>query len=311
MEHTPAWMWWVFWALLLTLLGVDLLAHRGSRGQSRGAALAWTGIWVAVGLAFGGFVWATRGGEAASTYLAAWLIEKSLSLDNLFVFLVIFRGLGVPPALQHPVLFLGIFGALVLRAGFIFAGAAALERWSWVSYVFGAILLVTAWRVLREDPAKQGDSRAVQWLSRRLPVTRELEGSRFVVKREGRWLATPLFLAVVGLEVTDILFAVDSVPAAFSVTHDTFLLYSSNAFAILGLRALYLVIAEAVGSLEYLHYGLAGVLGFAGLKMLLASWVEISPLLSVALIVVLLGAAVGASLRHARRHRPTRREAEA
>ncbi|MFB1482377.1 TerC/Alx family metal homeostasis membrane protein [Corallococcus sp. RDP092CA] len=300
MQSTPSWAWVVFWALLLALLVVDLLAHRGGRGQSRRAALLWSLAWVGMGLGFCGFVWVTLGSAKGHEYLAAWLIEKSLSLDNVFVFLVIFRSLNVPQRYQHEVLFLGIFGALVFRALFIFVGAAALQRWGWVSYVFGAILLVTAWRVLREDPSKQEDNRVVGWLSKRLPVTDRVEGPRFVVKHEGHRFATPLLVALVGLEVTDILFAVDSVPAAFSVTTDTFILYSSNAFAILGLRALYLVISGAVGQLKYLHYGLAGVLAFAGVKMVAEAWVHIPPLLSVAIIVVLIGGAVGASLAHRR-----------
>lgn len=300
MQSTPAWAWIVFWTLLLALLGVDLLAHRGGRGQSRRAALLWSLAWVGLGLCFCGFVWVALGSEQGHEYLAAWLIEKSLSLDNVFVFLVIFRSLNVPQRYQHEVLFLGIFGALVFRALFIFVGAAALQRWGWVSYIFGAILLVTAWRVLREDPSKEQDNRVVSWLSHRLPVTDQVEGPRFVVKQQGRRLATPLLLALVGLEVTDILFAVDSVPAAFSVTTDTFVLYSSNAFAILGLRALYLVIAGAVGQLKYLHYGLAGVLAFAGVKLVVEKWVRIPPLLSVAIILVVIGAAVWASLAHRR-----------
>ncbi|WP_223641633.1 TerC/Alx family metal homeostasis membrane protein [Corallococcus sp. EGB] len=300
MQSTPSWAWVVFWALLLALLVVDLLAHRGGRGQSRRAAILWSLAWVGLGLAFCGFVWVTLGSDKGHEYLAAWLIEKSLSLDNVFVFLVIFRSLSVPQRYQHEVLFLGIFGALVFRALFIFVGAAALQRWGWVSYVFGAILLVTAWRVLREDPSKQEDSRVVGWLAERLPVADQVEGPRFLVKHRGRRMATPLLVALVGLEVTDILFAVDSVPAAFSVTTDTFILYSSNAFAILGLRALYLVIAGAVGQLKYLHYGLAGVLAFAGAKMVAETWVHLPPLLSVAIIVVMIGAAVGASLAHRR-----------
>jgi tellurite resistance protein TerC len=307
MESTPSWAWVIFWALLLALLVVDLLAHRKGRGQTRRAALLWSLAWVGMGLGFCGFVWVTLGGARGHEYLAAWLIEKSLSLDNVFVFLVIFRSLNVPQRYQHEVLFLGIFGALVFRALFIFVGAAALQRWGWVSYIFGAILLVTAWRVFREDPSKQEDNRVVRWLSRKLPVTDKVEGPHFLVKQGGRRLATPLLLALVGLEVTDILFAVDSVPAAFSVTTDTFILYSSNAFAILGLRALYLVIAQAVGQLRYLHYGLSGVLAFAGVKMGVEQWVHISPLVSVAIILAVIGAAVGASLVH----RGARREAEA
>ncbi|GEN07534.1 tellurite resistance protein TerC [Myxococcus fulvus] len=305
MHPIPTWLWGVFWAAVLTLLVVDLLGHRGHHGESRRAAWMWTGVWVAAGLAFGGLVWAVLGADAGQEYLAAWLIEKSLSLDNAFVFLVIFQSLSVPVRAQHQVLFLGIFGALVFRALFIFVGAAALERWSWVSYVFGAILLVTAWRVLREDPAKQQGNRAVSWLSRHLPVTQHLHDKKFIVRREdGHRVATPLLLALLGLELTDILFAVDSVPAAFSVTKDTFILYSSNAFAILGLRALYLVLAGTLGTLRYLHYGLAGVLAFAGLKMVVTPWFHVPPLPSVLIIVALVGTAVVASLIARRREAP-------
>ncbi|EYF00103.1 Integral membrane protein TerC [Chondromyces apiculatus DSM 436] len=285
---------------MLALLGVDLFTHRGGHSQSRRAAIVWSIIWVTLGFSFSGFVWATMGGKHAQEYLASWLIEKSLSLDNVFVFLVVFRTLTIPKKFQHEVLFLGIFGALVFRAIFIFVGAAALERWHWVAYIFGAILLFTAYRVLREDPDDDKENPTVAWLSKRMPVTPTVEGPEFFVKKEGRRLATPLLVALVGLELTDIVFAVDSVPAAFSVTNNTFILYSSNAFAILGLRALYLVIAEAVGELKYLHYGLAGVLAFAGLKILLAKWLHIPPLLSVGIIAVFIGTAVWASLRHKR-----------
>ncbi len=304
MQHVPTWIWVVFWAVVLVLIVVDLIAHRGHRGESRKAAVIWSGVWIATGLLFNVLVWRVFGGQAAQEYLAAYFIEKSLSLDNVFVFLVIFRSLGIPARAQHNVLFLGIFGALVFRALFIFVGAAALERWHWVAYVFGAILLITAWRVFREDPSRQQENKAVRWLARRLPVTHEVHDKKFIVRLEdGRRVATPLLLALLGLELTDILFAVDSVPAAFAVTQDTFILYSSNAFAILGLRALYLLLAGTVGQLRYLHYGLAGVLAFAGLKMVLEPWIHIPPLLSVGIIVVLIAASVGASVR-ARRREP-------
>ena len=299
--HIPTWIWAIFWAVVLVLIVVDLLAHRGRHGESHRAAVIWSGVWVAAGLLFNLLVWRVFGGQAAQEYLAAYFIEKSLSLDNVFVFLVIFRSLGIPAKAQHNVLFLGIFGALVFRALFIFLGAAALERWSWVAYVFGAILLFTAWRVFREDPSQQQENKAVRWLAHRLPVTHEMHEKKFIVRlADGRRVATPLLLALLGLELTDIVFAVDSVPAAFAVTQDTFILYSSNAFAILGLRALYLLLAGTVGQLRYLHYGLAGVLAFAGLKMVLEPWLHVAPLLSVAIIVVLIGASVWASV-HAKR----------
>jgi tellurite resistance protein TerC len=299
--HIPTWIWAIFWAVVLVLIVVDLLAHRGRHGESHRAAIIWSGVWVATGLLFNLLVWRVFGGQAAQEYLAAYFIEKSLSLDNVFVFLVIFRSLGIPAKAQHNVLFLGIFGALVFRALFIFLGAAALERWSWVAYVFGAILLFTAWRVFREDPTQQQENKAVRWLAHRLPVTHKMHEKKFIVRlADGRRVATPLLLALLGLELTDIVFAVDSVPAAFAVTQDTFILYSSNAFAILGLRALYLLLAGTVGQLRYLHYGLAGVLAFAGLKMVLEPWLHVAPLLSVAIIVVLIGASVWASV-HAKR----------
>jgi tellurite resistance protein TerC len=301
MQHVPTWIWVVFWAVVLVLIVVDLLAHRGRHGESHKAAVIWSVIWIATGLAFNVLVWRVFGTQAAHEYLAAYFIEKSLSLDNVFVFLVIFRSLGIPSRAQHNVLFLGIFGALVFRALFIFVGAAALQRWHWVAYVFGAILLITAWRVFREDPAKQQENKAVRWLAHRLPVTHEVHEKKFIVRLEdGRRVATPLLLALLGLELTDILFAVDSVPAAFAVTQDTFILYSSNAFAILGLRALYLLLAGTVGQLRYLHYGLAGVLAFAGLKMVLEPWLHVPPLLSVGIIIALIAGSVVASL-HAKR----------
>ncbi|MFP2907083.1 TerC/Alx family metal homeostasis membrane protein, partial [Pyxidicoccus sp. 3LFB2] len=300
--HIPTWIWVVFWAVVLALIVVDLLAHRGRHGESHKAAVVWSCVWVAAGLLFNLLVWRVLGGHAAQEYLAAYFIEKSLSLDNVFVFLVIFRSLGIPPKAQHNVLFLGIFGALVFRALFIFLGAAALQRWHWVAYVFGAILLITAWRVFREDPSQQTENKAVRWLAHRLPVTHEVHEKKFIVRLEnGRRVATPLLLALLGLELTDILFAVDSVPAAFAVTQDTFILYSSNAFAILGLRALYLLLAGTVGQLRYLHYGLAGVLAFAGLKMVLEPWLHVDPLLSVGIIVALIGGSVLASVRAKRR----------
>ncbi|MFP2961326.1 TerC/Alx family metal homeostasis membrane protein [Myxococcus sp. 1LA] len=302
MQSVPPWIWVVFWAVVLVLLAVDLLAHRGRHGESHRAAIIWSGVWIAAGLLFNVLVWHVLGARAAQEYLAAYFIEKSLSLDNVFVFLVIFRSLAIPTRAQHQVLFLGIFGALVFRALFIFVGAAAMERWAWVSYVFGGILLVTAWRVFREDPSEQADNKAVRWLARRLPVTQTLHGKSFIVRlADGRRVATPLLLALLGLELTDIVFAVDSVPAAFAITDHTFVLYSSNAFAILGLRALYLVLAGTVGKLRYLHYGLAGVLAFAGLKMVLEPWLHVPPMTSVLIIVTLITVAVWASQRARRR----------
>ena len=298
-EHLqiPPLHWALFGAVLLIFLAVDLLAHRGNAEESRRSAVAWSVVWVVVGTGFAGFVWWQYGPDKAQKYLAAYLIEKSLSLDNLFVFLVIFGSLGIPRQYQRRVLSWGIFGALVFRAIFIWLGSAALERWEWVVYVFGAILLWAAIRTLKGEPEEQQESKLIAWLSRRLPVTHRLQGEQFFARVEGRWVATPLLIAVIALELTDIVFAVDSVPAAFSVARDPFLVYTSNAFAILGLRALYIVMANMLAGLKYLHYGLATVLGFAAFKIMTEKWIHIAPLLSVAIILTVLTVSVIASLR--------------
>jgi tellurite resistance protein TerC len=281
----------------LVLLSIDLFGHRGEHGSSRKAALLWTLVWIAAGLLFNLGVWATMGAVPAQEYLASYLIEKSLSVDNLFVFLIVFQTLKVPPAHQHRVLFWGIFGALVFRAIFVFAGVAALERYHWVSYVFGGILLFAAWRAFREHPAQERDSRVVHFLSRHLPVTDRVEGGAFITRRNGRLMVTPLLIALVAVELTDIVFAIDSVPAALSVSRDRFIVLSSNAFAILGLRALYTVLARTLEDMHHLHYGLAGVLGFAALKLIFARWIEIPPPISITIIVTIIGLSVIASLR--------------
>lgn len=289
--------WIAFGVLVLGLLCVDLLAHRKKHGESKRSAIAWSAGWIALGLSFSVFVWKMFGAQAAHEYLGAWLIEKSLSLDNLFVFLVIFRSLSVPEDEQRRVLFWGIFGALLFRALFIFAGVEALEHWHAVVYVFGAILLVTAIRVAFEDPARQRENSVVRWLSHRLPISASVDGPHFFTKQMGRRVATPLLVALIAIELTDIAFAVDSVPAALAVSQKPFIVYTSNVFAILGLRALYIALAHVISELRYLHYGLAAVLAFAGLKMIVPDrWVHVPPLASALVILVCIGAAVAASL---------------
>jgi tellurite resistance protein TerC len=302
--EVPAMGWAVFGALVLGLLLIDLLVHRGKHGESKRSALAWSMGWIVLGLGFSVFVWRAYGVQSAHEYLGAWLIEKSLSLDNLFVFLVIFRSLSVPEDEQRRVLFWGIFGALIFRALFIFAGVEALRHWHAVVYVFGAILLITAYRVAREDPSRKRDSKLVHWLAKRLPVTADMNGSRFFSRLNGRRVGTPLLVALIAIELTDIAFAVDSVPAALAVSHEPFIVYSSNVFAILGLRALYIALAHVITELRYLHYGLAAVLAFAGLKMVIPdSLVHVPPLVSVVVIVVSIGLSVFASLRVRRKRR--------
>ncbi|ATB29236.1 TerC/Alx family metal homeostasis membrane protein [Melittangium boletus] len=312
--HVSPWEWGLFGVIVLAMLAIDLVAHRGAHHESRKKAYAWSAAWIGVGLAFAGFVALRHGGTAAQEYLGAYLIEKSLSLDNLFVFLVIFSSLNVPEDKQRRVLFWGILGALGFRALFIFLGLEALERWHWVVYVFGALLLVAAFRVAKSPPTQSNEekNKLVSFLEKHLPVTREFDGKRFFLRENGKWQATPLLLALITIELSDVAFAIDSVPAAMSVSRNLFVVYTSNILAILGLRALYIALAKTVHELRYLHWGLAAVLAFAAAKMLLSSWVEIPPLASVGIIAVLIGASVGWSLRdRARTARKNPRESGA
>lgn len=307
--QVPVLGWMAFGVLVLGLLAVDLWVHRKRPGESKRSAIAWSIGWLTLGLGFSVFVWKAYGTRAAHEYLGAWLIEQSLSIDNLFVFLLIFRSLSVPEEEQRRVLFWGIFGALICRAVFIFAGVEAMEHWHPVAYVFGAILLVTSIRVAIEDPSREHESALVRWLAARLPVSASIDGPHFFVRRDHRRMATPLLVALISIELTDIAFAVDSVPAALAVSQQPFIVYSSNVFAILGLRALYIVLAHVISELRYLHYGLTAVLAFAGLKMILPeAWVHVPPLASIVVIVVCIGLAVGASLRARARQRRQEQE---
>jgi len=292
----PAWAWALLAILLVVCLAIDLVAHRGDHVDSRKRALAWSVAWIAVAVGFGAFVTLQFGRELGEQWFAAYLLEKTLSIDNLFLFVVVFGALAIPRTEQRRVLTWGIVGALVTRAAFIVAGTAALARWHWVTYGFGAILLITAVKLAREPAGHVAKPRTLEWLARWLPSTPVLHGHRFFVKIGGRRLVTPLLVALIAIELADIVFAVDSIPAAFAVTEDRFVLYSSNVFAILGLRALYVVLEHGLERLRYLKVGLVLVLGFAGAKLLAAPWLHVPPLISVAVIAVVIAAVVVASL---------------
>lgn len=298
--------WAAFGAVVLCLLAVDLFSHRGQRGISRRSAIVWSLVWVSTALAFNAFIWATMGAEPAEEFFAAWLLEKSLSVDNLFVFLVLFASLGIPREQQRRVLSWGIFGALVTRALFIGVGAVAIQRWHGILYAFGALLIFAGLKMLRAEK-REGEGRLLGFLRARLPLTRELHGEHFVVRERGRLVGTPLLLALVAVELTDVFFAVDSIPAAFAVTESPFIVYSSNVFAILGLRALYSLLSDALSRLRYLRHGLAAVLCFAGVKMLAARWIHLPPLASIGVIVACVAGAVVASLIANRRERGAQR----
>ena len=237
----PIWAWAVFIAFVIAMLALDVFVlHRNAHEVSLREAGVWSAVWIALGLGFGAVVWAWAGGGTAQAYLAGYLIEKSLSVDNIFLFAAIFSALAIPARHQHRVLMFGIIGALVMRAAFIAAGISLLEAIHPIIYVFGAVLLLAAFNMLRSDgQAAPENSRVLRLLRRRLPVTDELHGQRFVLRDRGRLFATPLLVALVVVEATDVIFAVDSIPAILAVTTDTFVVYTSNVFALLGMRARY------------------------------------------------------------------------
>lgn len=291
--EVPYWAWLVFGAVILVSLVVDLVAHRGGRSLGRKHAIAWSVGWFAVALLFAGGVSLKFGHETAVDFGTAYLIEKSLSVDNIFLFIVLFARLRIPEAEQHRVLFWGILGALVSRAVFIASGTALLARWHGAIYVLGAFLIYTGVKTARTDPAETGgEGRVLPFLRRHLPFTPRLHGHRFHVVEQGRRVATPLLVALIAIEATDILFAIDSVPAVFAVSKEPFIVYSSNVFAILGLRALYLVLATLMHDLKYLHFALAAILVFAGVKMLASHFLHVPHFVSLLAITGVLVAAI-------------------
>jgi tellurite resistance protein TerC len=291
--------WAVFWVAVAAALAGDAIAGRASGTDVR-RALAWSGIWIALSLAFGAWVTLRFGGEAGITYLTAYTLEKSLSVDNLFLFALIFSQTGIPPALQHRALFWGVAGALVMRAVLIGAGVWLLALFHWVIYVFAALLVLAALRMLLGEGKERKfveSSCAVctTWVARLIPITPVLEGKRFLVRRDGRLVATPLLVALVLIEGADLVFALDSIPAVFAVTRDPYLVYTSNVFALLGLRSLYFVLAGAIRSLRFLRTGLAVMLLLVAAKMLLARWIEIPPAATLVAIAVIFCLSIAAS----------------
>jgi tellurite resistance protein TerC len=302
----PFWAWGAVLGVIVAMLAVDLMAHRREHVVSVREAAIWSAVWVSLGLGFGAVVWAGYGARAGGEYLAGYLIEKSLAVDNVFVFALIFSYFAVPRAYQHRVLFYGVLGALVFRALFIAGGVALLDRFHWVLYVFGTFLVVTGWRMFRSrgqepDPSANPVLRLVR---RFVPTTESYHGQRFWVRRAGRWVATPMFVVLVVVETTDIIFAVDSIPAILAVTQEPFLVFTSNAFAILGLRAMYFLLADLMHRFVYLTHGLAAILVFVGVKMLLLDVAKIPIALSLGVIATILAVAVGASFRATREAAP-------
>lgn len=295
--------WWAWAAVIGFIVGmllVDLLVfHRDEHEVSSREAAGWSIVWVTISLLFAAVIWSTMGANAAGEYLGGYLIEKSLSVDNIFVFALVFGFFSVPAVYQHRVLFWGVFGALVFRAAFIALGATLIESFHWTIYVFGAFLVFTGIKMAGHNDAEIHPERnpLLRLLRRAVPMTTDYRGKRFFVREAGKWVATPLLAVLVVVETTDIIFAVDSIPAIFAVTSDSFLVFTSNAFAILGLRSLYFLLAGMIGRFVYLKVGLAAVLVFVGAKMLLTDVYHIPIWASLLAIAVMLGVALVASLR--------------
>jgi len=273
--------------------------HRQAHAVKLKEAAIWSGIWISLAGAFGAYIYFHFGSERALEFSAAYLIEKSLSVDNLFVFVAIFSAFAVPSQLQHRVLFWGVIGALVLRAIFIALGAVLLEHFHAIIYVFGGILLITAYRLLREKPGHEANpqnSAAYKLFQRFIPSTHDYHGNHMLVRVDGRLLATPLLAVLIVVEVSDVIFAVDSIPAVFAVTEDPFIVYTSNVFAILGLRSLYFLLADVVHRFRYLKLGLVGILSFVGVKMIIVDFYKVPIVLSLAFIALALALSIVASL---------------
>jgi tellurite resistance protein TerC len=302
---TPG-LWAGFIVFVLLMLALDLgVFHRKAHVVGFREALSWSIVWVALALVFNAGVWSYFGAQKGLEFLTGYLIEKSLSVDNIFVFVVIFSALAIPAQYQHRVLFWGILSALVMRAIMIFAGAAMLARFHWLIYVFGAFLILTGIKLFFQR-GKESDPRrnpAMRLASRLIPSTPHLDGERFFTRTGGKLLATPLFMALVLVEITDVIFAIDSIPAIFAITLDPFIVFTSNIFAILGLRSLYFLLAGLVDKFRYLKVGLAAVLVFVGAKMTAVDIYKIPPAASLAIVLLLLGGSIAASLMVSRREK--------
>jgi tellurite resistance protein TerC len=314
---TPIWLWIGFNRFVLGMLAIDLgVFHRKSHAVSGKEALTWSLVWISLSLVFNAviyFFWdhmmpesTYTNREAALAFFTGYLIEKSLSVDNIFVFILIFSFFAVPPAYQHRVLFWGILGALVMRGTLIAVGAALLHEFHWIIYIFGAFLVFTGIRMAwQHDENVQPDKNpVVKFFRRFMPVTESFENDKFFVWRAGKLMATPLFLILLVVESTDLIFAVDSIPAIFAVTQEPFIVYTSNVFAILGLRALYFLLANVMDKFQYLKFGLSAVLVFIGVKMVIVDFYKIPTGISLAIVASILAISILASLWKAKSSDP-------
>ncbi|MCO8100199.1 TerC family protein [Acinetobacter indicus] len=312
------WLYLAFFAIVMVMLAIDFLGFKQKEGQTvqvRTAAY-WSIAWVSVAMLFGGGLWLylkqTAGLDVANTkvmeYLAGYLLEKSLAIDNVFVWLMIFAAFAIPPALQRKILLYGVLGAIVLRTIFIFIGAWFVQEFSWILYLFGAFLVYTGFKFLRgqdNEDSNIEDMAILKWLRKHMRITPQLEGSRFFVRKEGLLWATPLFLVLILVEASDVIFAVDSIPAIFAVTSDPFIVLTANLMAILGLRAMFFLLAGAATKMHYLPYGLGIILVFIGFKMLMLDVFHMPIWISLSFIVIVLAITAWLSIRHSRKHHET------
>jgi tellurite resistance protein TerC len=306
-------LWVGFNAFVLVMLALDLgVFHRKSHIVSVRESLVWTAIWIAMAMGFCAWIWQARGPDAGLKFLTGYVIEKSLSVDNVFVFALLFSYFSVPPVYQHKVLFWGVLSALVMRGIMIFLGAALISQFHWIIYVFGVFLIFTGIKMLvsQEKEMHPESNPVVKWFKKRMSVTPDFRGSKFFVWENGKRCATPLLIVLLIVEISDLIFAVDSIPAIFAITTDPFLVYTSNVFAIMGLRSLYFALAHVIDRFHYLKYGLAFVLTFVGVKMLLGHtpW-KIDTMVSLGIIGLILATSVIASLLRPAAVSPTQLEA--
>jgi tellurite resistance protein TerC len=293
--------WIALLVAIVVMLAIDLWRHREAHEPTTREALVESSVWIACGLAFGGVIAFAYGADAFGEYISGYLIEKSLSVDNVFVWSILFTTLMIPVKYQHRVLFWGIFGALTMRALFIFIGSALIAKFWWLLLVFGVFLVYTGIKVLRHraDEGQHQATRGLGLLRKVMPVSEELDGQHFFTRINAKRAATPLFAALVVIEITDVIFAVDSVPAILAVSNEPYLVFASNAFAILGLRALYFLLATAKEKFHYLSHALGGILIFVGIKMSISHWYHMNTYVSLAIIIAMLTAAIVFSVRRA------------
>ena len=292
------WFWVGFLALVAVLMAFDLgLFNRGSKHIDAKKAIRMTIVWISIAVLFGIFVLFTLGTDKAIEFYTGYIVEESMSIDNLFVFILIFSFFKIPDDYQHKALYYGIFGALIFRAIFIFTGAELMERFDIVIYIFGIILLIAALKTIFKKSGEEEENKMAIWLSKVFKTSPELDGDKFFTRVDGKLIMTPLLLCVIVIELSDVIFALDSIPAVLAISTDTFIVYTSNIFAIMGLRSLYFTIKESMKSLRFLNYGLGIILAFVAFKLLTEKFIEIPVLASLLVIITVLAITVILSLK--------------